>query len=297
MELLQLYYFRELAMQEHLTNTANKLLISPPSLSAAISRLEQELGVTLFDRVGRRIQLNECGKAYLKYVNIALNAIEDAPKELADISSVNSMSLSVGVTMPSVWGKVFYQFFSLYPEIDFSFTTLKLSDLNNKDVIDKYDLFLAEKEDFTSGNWDYQELGLLEKDECLCFAAPQSHPLSSRDRVSFEEIKDEKLFLFAPEFAARRAIDRMYASFNCKPNISLEHDYSLDPNQYQNLSARLINSTLKNTKKYSHLKFIDIVESTPYVFNYAIGWQKSRYHSRAATLFWDFVVQYCYKNK
>ena len=150
MELLQLYYFRELAMQEHLTNTANKLLISPPSLSAAISRLEQELGVSLFDRVGRRIQLNECGKAYLKYVNIALNAIEDAPKELADISSANSMSLSVGVTMPSVWGRVFYQFFSLYPEIDFSFTTLKLSDLNNKDVVTKHDLFLAEKEDFLS---------------------------------------------------------------------------------------------------------------------------------------------------
>lgn len=59
MELLQLRYFCELAKTEHLTKTANKLHISPPSLSVTISRLETELGVALFDRPGKMIRLNK----------------------------------------------------------------------------------------------------------------------------------------------------------------------------------------------------------------------------------------------
>ena len=49
MELLQLYYFKVLAEREHLTRTAESLMIAAPSLSATISRLENELGVKLFD--------------------------------------------------------------------------------------------------------------------------------------------------------------------------------------------------------------------------------------------------------
>ena len=50
MELLQLRYFKAVAENESLTQTANKLFISPPSLSSTISRLEKELGTELFDR-------------------------------------------------------------------------------------------------------------------------------------------------------------------------------------------------------------------------------------------------------
>ena len=62
MKLQQLHYFKALAEREHLFQTATELYISPPALSTAISRLEEELGVPLFDRVGRNIRLSENGK-------------------------------------------------------------------------------------------------------------------------------------------------------------------------------------------------------------------------------------------
>jgi len=65
MKLLQLYYFRALAEKEHLYRTATELYISPSALSTTISRLEKELGVQLFDRVGRNIRLNDNGKKIL----------------------------------------------------------------------------------------------------------------------------------------------------------------------------------------------------------------------------------------
>lgn len=295
MELLWLHYFRELANQEHLTNTANRLLVSPSSLSATISKLEQELGVTLFDRVGRRIVLNECGRAYLKYVNAALNLLEDAPRELADISASKGSSLSVGVTMPSLWGKLFSQFCGLYPEITFSFKQFKLSELQNKDIIGKYDLFIAEEEDFQiSSDWDYHRLGFLEEDEQICFAVPPSHPMATREIVTFDEVKDQEILIFPPDYAARRSVERTYASFGCTPKINMVYDHSFGTYVTgQAAKGRLLTSALRHTSKYQDWSFLRISDPTPPTFNYAIGWQRDRYHSRASTLFREFIINCC----
>ena len=62
--LQQLRYFRELAATGHLTQTAERLYITQTTLSNTIINLEKQLGVKLFDRVGRTLQLNEAGRLY-----------------------------------------------------------------------------------------------------------------------------------------------------------------------------------------------------------------------------------------
>ena len=68
MELLQLRYFLEVAESEHVTHSAQKLRVSQPSLTQAISRLERELGVQLFEPEGRGIRLTEAGRFYSKRI-------------------------------------------------------------------------------------------------------------------------------------------------------------------------------------------------------------------------------------
>lgn len=65
MELLQLKYFCTVARLEHMTKAAEELRIAQPALSRKIARLEESVGVPLFDRHGRRIRLNAYGKAFL----------------------------------------------------------------------------------------------------------------------------------------------------------------------------------------------------------------------------------------
>ena len=55
MELLQLWYFREIAHSSHLSRTAKKLHIAQPSLGQMLKRLENELGISLFDRIGKTL--------------------------------------------------------------------------------------------------------------------------------------------------------------------------------------------------------------------------------------------------
>lgn len=73
MNLYQLRYFAELAHEQHYTNAAQHLNISQPSLSHAISQLEEELGVQLFEKAGRGTRLTEYGHEFLQCVTRLLN--------------------------------------------------------------------------------------------------------------------------------------------------------------------------------------------------------------------------------
>jgi len=84
MEFLQLEYFKAVAEMEHMTKAADRLSVTQPTLSAAIQRLEYELGAQLFERRGRGIALNACGKLFLSYVNIIMAQIDKAKSDIRD---------------------------------------------------------------------------------------------------------------------------------------------------------------------------------------------------------------------
>ena len=77
MNLLHLRYFAKLAQTLHYTRAAEHLCIAQPSLSHAISQLEQELGVQLFERKGRSSSLTSAGEQFLTYVNKSLAILDN----------------------------------------------------------------------------------------------------------------------------------------------------------------------------------------------------------------------------
>ena len=74
MELTQLQYFRTVARIQNITRAAKALHISQPALSRAISRLEEELDASLFERSGNRITLSPSGVAFLNRVDQIFNS-------------------------------------------------------------------------------------------------------------------------------------------------------------------------------------------------------------------------------
>ena len=81
MEPLQIKYFMAVAQSQHIAQTAKQLNVSQPAISLSISRLEQELGVKLFNRIGRNIVLNEYGAAFYEHAN---KILREEMKEGAD---------------------------------------------------------------------------------------------------------------------------------------------------------------------------------------------------------------------
>jgi len=75
MDLLQLRYFKKVAELEHISQAAEQLMISQPSLSKTIRHLETELNVELFDRRGKNIFINSNGEIVYKYTTRILQSI------------------------------------------------------------------------------------------------------------------------------------------------------------------------------------------------------------------------------
>ena len=76
MDLTQLSYFHAAATQQHFTRAAEAAHVAQPALSRQIRTLETELGLPLFDRVGRGVQLTAAGRAILPRVERILAEAE-----------------------------------------------------------------------------------------------------------------------------------------------------------------------------------------------------------------------------
>lgn len=97
MELLQLRYFLAVAESEHMTNTAKQLHIAQPALTQSIHRLEQELGVSLFERAGRGIRLSPAGAYVRDRVKPAMETLENVARDVQLFQQDEQGVVRVGV--------------------------------------------------------------------------------------------------------------------------------------------------------------------------------------------------------
>ena len=106
----------------HMTQAAEILHIAQPSLSRSIALLEQEVGVPLFERTGRRIHLNQYGEVLLRRVEFILNDVERAKREITDLQGAAQELVALSVS-PScstyLLPRLLSRFRARYPEIRF----------------------------------------------------------------------------------------------------------------------------------------------------------------------------------
>ena len=123
MELLQLKYFLAVAESEHMTNTAKQLHIAQPALTQSIHRLEQELGVSLFERAGRGIRLSPAGAYVRDRVKPAMETLENVARDVQLFQQGEQGVVRVGVHAASgvaIDGIAVYR--ELNPHVSFDVT-------------------------------------------------------------------------------------------------------------------------------------------------------------------------------
>ena len=121
MTLEQLRIFVAVAECEHVTRAAEALRLTQSAVSAAISALENRYNVALFDRVGRRIELNEAGRMFLNEARAVLARAAAAELSLSEMSGLKRGTLSVHAsqTIASYWlSPRLVAFRGAYPQIE-----------------------------------------------------------------------------------------------------------------------------------------------------------------------------------
>lgn len=202
MELLQLKYFRELAQSQHLSKTAEKLHIAQPSLSQTLRRLETELDTPLFDRIGKRIVLNDYGKILLKYTNEILQALDNAVLEIETTKKTENKTVSLHVYSASMLLPALIQTIqNVHPDIRLQIFQQPIAGEH-----DAPSLYL------TSSHLcpDDPDTILLMK-EPLVAALPRKHPLAAKKELCLTDLKNEQ-FVSMSQTSNLFSVIRYYCS-------------------------------------------------------------------------------------
>src|SRR3954452_18034348 len=96
-ELRHLRYFLAVAETAHFTRAAAKLHVTQPTLSHQIRRLEEQMNLRLFDRLGRRVKLTAAGETLLPYARKVLQELERAQVALTELHGLKSGLLRIRI--------------------------------------------------------------------------------------------------------------------------------------------------------------------------------------------------------
>lgn len=223
MTLQQLRYFCVMTEVLHYTKAANQLYISQPSLSYALSEMEKELGVPLFEKRGRQTYLTKFGAAFLPYAKDALESLSKGEAELLRMSSPTGGNINLGYiysvgssTMPRL-----VESFYLHQgnrQTTFTFQQSMTEVLLERLLEGSLDLLLSSKPDNASicaVPFYQQELFLV---------VNEKHPLADRTDVTLEDIAGEKLISINHNTTLFKLIETSLKSVSVKPHIVFEVD-------------------------------------------------------------------------
>lgn len=221
MNLLHLRYFVELAHTRHYTKAAEHLCITQPSLSHAISQLEAELGVPLFEKVGRNTMLTRFGEQFLSCTERSLKILDegtDALRLAAQGEGLIRLGLlrTLGVDfIPEIAS----DFLAANPDKDihFTFSTGTTHHLLDGLLSHKFDLVFCSEPP--------KRLGLKSipvKYQHLVLIVPKSHPLSDFDTIDIKATLPYPHVYFSKEAGLRSVIDRLFEQMEEQPIIAYE---------------------------------------------------------------------------
>lgn len=223
MNLQHLRYFITLANLEHYTKAARQLHITQPTLSHAISIIESELGVILFDKKGRNISLTENGKAFAKNIQEALNLIDDsvATLQAQTIKSFNINIALLRVLSHRVIPNLTRQFLTDNPNSPANFIFYNDSGMTEdllRGLIDgRYDLAFCSK---IGLNPQITYIPIAVQD--MVIVVPKNHQLAQKEHVSIADTLAYPQIWFSKKSGVRPVVEKLYQDQMDKVKIQFE---------------------------------------------------------------------------
>ncbi len=288
MDLLQLRYFRTVARYEHMTQAAQELYISQSSLSKTIAHLEHELGVSLFNRQGRQIQLNQYGKAFLRRVEQVFAALDDGQRELVDLAGGEQGQVVLASMSVYLLPGLLHAFLERYPGINIRLfgnpRQETLAQLERGEV----HLYI------TSPPIERPriERASLMMEEIL-LAVPPGHWLAERETIRLSEVAREPFLALKRGYSLRELTDTLCQQVGFTPNVVFEGD---EPVALLHLVKAGLGIACIPALVWKSVPEIAVahvhIEEPCCQREILLLWSKDRYLSVAAREFRDFMITY-----
>lgn len=224
MNLKEQQYVCVLAECQNITRASERLFISQPALSIYIGNLEKNLGIKLFERVGKRFVLTYAGERYVEKAREMLRLEEEFSEELEKITGNYKGRIRIGVQKRrAAWllPPVLSAFQKKYPEVDVVLREGIMDDLKFMIKNCEIDLLLC-----NAGEVGAKMKKYLMFHEQLLVAVPQCHPVNEKAEYMQGEkyryldlayLQNEKLILQNPAQSIRTDVDKLLAENHVTP--------------------------------------------------------------------------------
>jgi LysR family transcriptional regulator, cys regulon transcriptional activator len=223
MNLHQFRFVQEAARRNlNLTEAAKALHTSQPGVSKAIIELEEELGVEIFARHGKRLKrITEPGQHVLQSIELIMREVGNLKRIGEQFSAQDSGTLSIATThtqaryvLPAPVAKLR----EVYPKVNVSLHQGSPEQVARMVIDEVAEIGIATES--LPGHRELVTLPCYEWQHVLVL--PQAHPLARKERISLEDLAAEPLITYHPDFTGRTRIDAAFAQRKLQPRVALE---------------------------------------------------------------------------
>lgn len=282
MDIRHLQYFLEVARHNSFTKAAEALYITQPTISKMVRNLEEELGVELFERLGKRVVLTDAGWVLFSQAEVMVKSFENMTVHINELMELKKGKIRIG--LPPMVGANFFprvigQFCEQYPGI-----VLELLEVGSKKV----------EADVASGMLDsgvvllpvdeemFESYSFVNENIKVVVHPTHALALRRRQEVSLAELSGERFLLFHEDFALHNRIIDECVRVGFHPHViykSAQWDF-LSEMVAANIGITLLPQTISSELDPKRFHVMSLVN--PQIkWHLAMIWRKNSYLSYA----------------
>lgn len=220
-DLRHLEYFSEVAKHLSFTKAATALHVSQPSISKAIKSIEEELGVPLFYRSSKQLELTDAGKAVLVNAKNVLEAFHNLTSELSDVMELKKGEIRIGI--PPIVGASFFsilisQFKEQFPSVEITLTEVGTKVIKQGVEEGSLDIGLICNVPVQSDSFEIIKLST----DPLMLICHRENPLASKPVLQISDLENEAFIIYRRDFSLYDRILEECNKHGFCPNVVCE---------------------------------------------------------------------------
>lgn len=279
--------FKKVAELEHMTNAAKELYISQAQLSRTIAELEEEYGVKFFDRIGKGIKLNVCGREYYNYVQQVINIMGNAGKSVKRIHDNQKSQLTVISNLGTYMPELFSMLAENHPDLKFKQMTAPRNKVvkSLKEGAADFAIVCPMIDDP-----DILSYYLLRETGCVIY--PEGHYLEGYSKVSLEMLADEMLVGPVAGYGVREVTDIAFKNFGITPQYAVETTETSLISSFveKGFGVAIVHKSKFARDSYYKHRYCDIEE--PMFGVVGISWLKDRIFSEDDMILYQTAIEF-----
>ncbi len=287
--LKQLRIFETVAEESSYTRAAKRLFLTQPAISMQIKQLEEEIGLPVFDRVGKAIQLTDAGRELLHHVRTIMQQLEETHQCLEELRGIKRgrLNLTMASTANYFTPRLLAGFCREYPDIQVSLHVANRAGLLASLEDNASDMVIMGK---PPAGMPVEAKVFLENP--LVVIAPPDHRLAGRRAIPLSEVMGEDFIVREVGSGTRAAVERFLATHELDRPRSLEMNSSEAIKQavQAGLGLGVVSMhTLEMELALDRLVVLD-VEGFPIMRHWRLVYRKDRHVSPVSQAFHDYVL-------